>query len=179
MTISTRVITLILERNQAPYVEIMRGLRLQVVPNIQALIACQKHQFAAFVADQKMLVVWEDEPKHLLERGEYIQSCLLRRIWDNESAFLDEKSLSNEMPRMDEGEDDGQKENLWVEKPRRVVLIQPVMTAATLILVLAAIGSGWRQVAIEISVDGNLIRLAFVACILPQMWLALVRQYAQ
>ena len=66
-------------------------------------------------------------------------------------------------------------ENQPEEKPRQIVLIQPMLGAATLLLTILAIGSGWRQIAIETYVDRNYVRAAFAAVALPQMWLALVR----
>lgn len=57
---------------------------------------------------------------------------------------------------------------------RRVVLIQPLLTAITLILVFAAIGSGWKQIALQIKVDHKWIRLAFVSVAPLQIWLGLV-----
>lgn len=56
---------------------------------------------------------------------------------------------------------------------RPVVLIQPILTAITLILLISAIGSGWRQIAIEVKVDRSWLRLAFAVVVPLQCWLAL------
>ena len=67
MTVNTRVIKILLHLPTiCTYVEIQPGLRLQVLPDMSYLPRCQKHQFAAFIADRGILVVWEDEPKKLL-----------------------------------------------------------------------------------------------------------------
>ena len=71
MTVNTRVIKLILATNDLPYVELTPGLRLQVIPSMSDLSICQKHQSAAFVAKEQLLIVWEDDPKRLLERAKY------------------------------------------------------------------------------------------------------------
>jgi hypothetical protein len=159
MTVNTRVIKLILARTDLPYVELTAGLRLQVIPNIKDLPHCQKHQSAAFIATQQMLVVWEDDPKRLLERASYIQETLMKMIWGvTDVAPMDQDDLETAD-----------------EKPRRTVLIQAWLTAATLVLAISALGGGWRNIAIEIVVDRNYVRLAFLACLLPQVWLSLVR----
>ncbi|KAF2138548.1 uncharacterized protein K452DRAFT_301083 [Aplosporella prunicola CBS 121167] len=171
MTVNTRVIKIILHNNSLPYIEIQRGLRVQVLPDMSYLPQSQKHQFAAFIADRGILVVWEDQPKKLLERVNNIEHALMDMIWQDESAYPDENEKKEAMYQVHE--DDGSDAESAEEKPRQTVLIQPLLTACTLILTLAAIGSGWRQIAIEVAVDGGYIRLAFIAVVLPQMWLAL------
>ena len=177
MTVNTRVIKLLLTRTDLSYVQITPGLRLQVIPDIEALPFCQKHQSAAFVASKQLLIVWEDDPKKLLERASYIQDTLMKMIWgtalaegpegEKKGAIIDIEALDaiEEAPGVP-------------EKSRRIVLTQAVLSAATLILVIAAMGSGWRQIAIEIVVDRNWVRIAFAACIVPQIWLSLVSTHA-
>ncbi|KAF2871486.1 glycosyl transferase family group 2-domain-containing protein [Massariosphaeria phaeospora] len=175
MTVNTRVIKLLLARTDAPYVQLNASLRLQVLPNIQALPFCQKNQSAAFIASRQILVVWEDEPKRLLERAQYIQDTLMKMIWGNTSGHPEDGDTKEAFIDISPIEDlevteNGQPKE---EQLRRPVLIQSVLTAATLILMMAAVGSGCKQVAIEMAVDTNWIRLAFLGCILPQIWLAL------
>jgi hypothetical protein len=176
MTVNTRVIKVILQRTDLPYVEMTAGLRLQVIPDIRDLPYCQKHQSAAFVAAQQLLVVWEDDPKKLLDRAAYIQDTLMAMIWgpknlegagesEKKDPFVDVDAV-DEFEDLEKGED--------ADKPRQIVLIQAMLTAGTMILVLAAVGSGWRNIAIELFTDKNYLRVAFIACIIPQIWLALV-----
>ncbi|KAF2020282.1 hypothetical protein BU24DRAFT_366132 [Aaosphaeria arxii CBS 175.79] len=152
-------------------VRITSGLRLQVVPSLRELPYCQKHQSAAFIQEEQLLVVWEDDPKRLLERATFIESMLMQRVWGQDPAVPgsnDQKGAFATVTRA--GEDDTE---VAAEKPRRLVLNQSVLTAATLTLVLSAIGSGWRNIAIELLVDRNWIRMGFLACLFPQIWLAL------
>lgn len=177
MTVNTRVIKILLHSNQLPYVEIQPGLRIQVLPDMSYLARCQKHQFAAFVADRGILIVWDDEPKKLVGRVERLEQALMKMIWGSGDGYPEEKEEKPSQVQVQDAEGpDG--EAVHVEKPRRIVLIQPVLTACTLILTIAAIGSGWRRVAIEIFVDHNYIRLAFAALIIPQMWLGLVMPHS-
>jgi hypothetical protein len=173
MTVNTRVIKLILSSNDLPYVELTAGLRLQVIPSIKDLPMCQKHQSAAFVATEQMLVVWEDDPKRLLERANYIQETLMKMIWGNQSSFSEDDEKKDPcvgVSSVDEREDPEALE----EKPRRIVLIHSITSACTMALVLMALGGGWRRIAIEIIVDHKWIRLLFLLCAPAQIWLALV-----
>lgn len=179
MTVNTRVIKLFLRRQDLPYVPLKDGLRIQILPNITFLPTCQKHHFAAFIKDTSILVVWDDEPKHLLVRAQRIEEQLMSMIWDS-SSEMDEKMtnksqnvLVTEVPQ--EGPDgEVVYEELITEKPRKLVLIQATITALTLVLLITAIGSGWRNIIIEIAVDKSMLRLAFAAVVPFQVWLALV-----
>ena len=178
MSVNTRVIKLFLRRQDLPYVPLQDGLRLQILPNITYLPTCQKHHFAAFIQDTSILIVWDDEPKHLLSRAKMIEEQLMAMIWDDNSAY-DEKMNKSQSVLVTEVPQEGPDgeivyEELRVEKPRKLVLIQAVLCGLTLLLLVAAIGSGWRQIAIELAVDHQILRLAFVAVVPLQMWLALV-----
>ena len=63
------------------------------------------------------------------------------------------------------------------EKPRRIVLIQPILTGITLFLIIAALGSGWRELVVELVVDKSWLRLAFLLVVPLQIWLGLVRHF--
>jgi len=160
-----------------PYVEIEPGLRIQVLPDISYLPRCQKHQFAAFIADRGMLLVWDDEPKKIIGRTERLEKALMKMIWGNKSAYPEDVDENKKAPQVEVTrihELDGDVESRLPEKDRRIVLYTPITVAITLALVITALGSGWRQVAVEIFVDHNWLRLAFIVCLLPQIWLALV-----
>jgi hypothetical protein len=174
MTVNTKVMKILLQSNVMPYIEIKPGLRLQVLPDISSLSSCQKHQFAAFIADPGILVVWDDEPEKIISRAERLEAALLSMIW-GEPGMTQEGQGKHDGSILSLSETrDVDPEILAEEKPRRIVLMQSWVTAATLILTVSAIGAGWRQVAIEIAVDGGLIRILFILVFLPQAWLALV-----
>ena len=175
MTVNTRVIKLFLMRTDMAYVPLQDGLRLQILPNITYLPSCQKHHFAAFIHDTSLLVVWDDDPRHLLARAKNIENQLMEMIWNPEETAMDEKRASGivtDVPA-DGSSGDVATEDV-VEKPRKLVLNQAVLCGCTLALLVAAIGSGWRQIAQEIAIDSSMLRIAFVAVVPLQMWLALV-----
>jgi hypothetical protein len=135
--------------------------------------------FAAFIQDPAILVVWDDDPNHLLVRAQGLEDQLMAMIWkveeeDNEKAntVILSKTASR-TPSIHIKELLGSQESL-AEPRRKIVLIQPLLTAITFVLIFAAMGSGWRQIAVELKVDKNWVRLAFVAVVPLQIWLALV-----
>lgn len=173
MTVTTRVIKLILQRTNMSYVQLSPQHQLQVLEDITDLPHCQKNQCAAFIASQGNLVVWADDPGVLLERAAYIQDSLMNMIWGQDYPVSGEKKrlpfVETTICEKDDEESAG-------EKPRRTVLNQAFITAATLVLVVSAIGGGWSRIVVELLVDWNWIRVAFIGCLLPQLWLALVRR---
>lgn len=107
-----------------------------------------------------MLVVWQDDPKLLLERAQALQNALTRSLvghdFDNEhdGSFAIEETSENETRHA----------NIW----------QAAYTGISMLLLTAAIGFGWRQVAIEQVLEPNWLRLLLLICIPAQMWLSLV-----
>jgi hypothetical protein len=174
MTLNTRVIRILLRANTLPFVEIQEGLRIQVLPNITYLPNCQKHQFAAFIADSGMLLVWDDEPKKILARAEKLETAILKMIWGNESAYPEEAPPEKKEAYVETDEVNGDLEAA-AAKPRKMVLIQPVLTAFTLCFAITALGAGYRNIALEIATDNNYMRVLFILSFLPQFWLSLVR----
>ncbi|KAK5014758.1 hypothetical protein LTR60_003195, partial [Cryomyces antarcticus] len=176
MTVNTRVIKLFLHNNDKPYVPLGDGLRLQVLPDMSYLPRCQKHQFAAFIADRGILVVWDDQPRHLLDRAERIERELMAMIWQGESPFSENEKAPAKSENVSITEVDGESGadvEAVMEAPRSIVLIQPVLSACTMALTIVAIGAGWRQIAIEVFVDHMYMRMLFIFVVPAQMWLAL------
>ena len=179
MTVNTSVIRTIMQ-NDVQSVPLPNGLRLQVLPTIPYLADCQRHQNAAFIHDLGILVVWADNPKECAKRAQGIESQLIQVFSQGMSGF-DEKMKESEI-NVDEVPGDEYdpetgvpRENGLTDPPRRIKLNQAVLCAATLFLIIAALASGWRHIAAEIASDGNWLRLAFVAVMPLQIWLALVR----
>lgn len=170
------------------YVPLQNGLRIQVLPDITYLPGCQKHHFAAFIQHPSILVVWDDDPNHLLTRAQNIEDQLMNMIWNQDEDEYEKASTAvpSKAPSTTAscapsiqvkevlGSEIKNREESLVEAPRKIVLNQPVLTAITLVLILAAMGAGWRQIALELLVDKGWIRLAFVVVIPLQIWLALV-----
>ena len=175
MTVKTRVIQLFLEKTDNPYLPLSEDLRLQILPSIRDLPRCQKHHFAAFIRDASLLIVWQDDPKLLLAKGTSIENQLMDLIWRSDQIFDSEKAGKDVDIKLEEVSSNLPDE-AGVEASRKLKLNSSILVALTLLIMVAAIGAGWREVAIEIAVDGSLVRLAFIAVVPFQMWLALVRK---
>ena len=183
MTVSTRVIRLVVERTRLVTITLQDGLHVQILPSIKFLATCQKHQNAAFIKDQGILVVWADSPREVITQAQDIEGQMMH-VFARSLDPYDEKSPEKEghTVRVTEkgvgGSDlDSEKmsrEDGLTDDPRRIVLNQAILCAITLILIIAALASGWRQIAIQIKVDHNWIRLAFILVMPLQIWLALV-----
>lgn len=171
MTLNTRMVQLVVHKNNTPWIEVSGGLRIQVLPDVSYLARCQKHQFAAFIANTRVLVVWDDDPKQVLQRAENLEKQLLRTLWGNESAYPAEEDAKEtlSLEGVDYDTEDSNK-----ERSRAVVLIQPVLTAITIVLCMVAVGAGWGRIAQQLVVDQNWVRVLFIFCYVPQTWLALV-----
>src|ERR1700712_1990416 len=82
MTVNSRIIRTFLEWSpDAVDVPLLNGLRIQILPTIEDLPRARKHQYAAFVASEKLLVVWDDETMNVIARAKAIESELMELIW--------------------------------------------------------------------------------------------------
>ncbi|KAH6855413.1 glycosyl transferase family group 2-domain-containing protein [Chaetomium sp. MPI-CAGE-AT-0009] len=170
MTVNSRVIKTFLQWSpDAVDVPLMNGLRVQILPTIDDLPRARKHQFAAFVASEGLLVVWDDDALHLVQRAKAIESELMELVW---KAGGDEDEDEKGGPIVTEPEVDEESGELKPEK-RPVHMLNTYLVSLTLILVTVSLGAAFRQLAIEVSVDGNFLRLALVALFPVQIFFTL------
>lgn len=171
MTVNSRVIKTFLQwQPDAVDVPLMNGLRVQILPAIEDLARARKHQFAAFVASEGLLIVWDDDALHLVARAKAIESELMQLVWNagNEEADGEEKKG----PAAAEYEIDEESGEIKPEA-RPVHLMNAVLVTFTLILVTVTLGAAWRQLALQIAVDGNFVRLGLVALFPLQIFFTL------
>lgn len=177
MTVNTKVIRLFLSQHNQSHVPISSTLRLQVLPSIDYLPSCQKHHFAAFIQDRGMLIVWDDQPKMLIDRAEKIEQSLMRLIWNtSEDGGYDEKqSMEVVTTELDDGtvavED---LEEALKSERRPIVLVHAFMVGVMLALLMTCLGAGWRKLAIEVEGDHTYTRLALVVVTVPVFFVSLV-----
>lgn len=178
MTVQTRVMKIFLARQNAIHMPLANGLQLQVLPSIEYLPRCQKHQFAAFIQDRQMLIVWDDEPKSLLDRAARIEESLMRMIWgDGEQLYEkqeEKKNINASTVELPDGiVTPSELEEALIVENRPTKLLNSVFVGLTLTLLVAALGSGWRNLAIEVSADGSYTRLALLAATPCQVFVSL------
>ncbi|KAF4595382.1 Glycosyl transferase, family 2 [Ophiocordyceps camponoti-floridani] len=167
MTVNSRVIKSFLQWSpDAVDVPLMGGLRIQILPTLDDLARARKHQFAAFVASEGLLVVWDDDPLHLVQRARAIESELMELVW---KAGPDAEADAEAEKRVETDEESGETR----PEKRPVHLQNSILVSLTLALVVTSLGAAWRQLAIEVSVDGNYTRLALVALCPLQIFFSL------
>ncbi|KAK3367330.1 glycosyl transferase family group 2-domain-containing protein [Lasiosphaeria ovina] len=170
MTVNSRVIKTFLQWSpEAVDVPLMNGLRVQILPTIDDLTRARKHQFAAFVASEGLLVVWDDDALHLVQRAKAIESELMELVW---KAGGEEDEDEKKGPPVAEAEIDEESGELKPEK-RPVHLQNTYLVSLTLIIVIVSLGAAFRALAIEVSVDGQYLRLALVALFPVQIFFTL------
>jgi hypothetical protein len=178
MTINTNTIQLFLSVQQHDHASIRNGLAIQILPSVQYLPRCFKHQFAAFIRNQGCLVVWDDEPEHLVSRAAELESSIVATIWNGDEMEEEEKRENvpvNVVPVLD-----SQKEidlEAMAPEPRSIVLWSPTMVAGTLTLMCSALGLGFRSLALEIAADGTYLRLALLALLPVIFFMGLVSYF--
>jgi hypothetical protein len=169
MTVNSRVIKTFLQWSpEAVDVPLLNGLRIQILPTVEDLPRARKHQFAAFVASEALLIVWDDDALHLVQRAKAIESELMELVWKSSGIEDDEKNDRN----LHIHEIDEESGEIIPEK-RGLHLQNSVLVALTIILVVTTLGAGARELAIEVEVDGSYIRLAVLAMTPVQIFFTL------
>jgi hypothetical protein len=175
MTVNSRVIKTFLQSTpDAIDVPLMNGLRIQIVPTIADLSRARKYQFAAFIADSSLLVVWDDDALNIVPRAAQIEKELMQIVWnvpgDNEG---DEKENKQAMQSVEEVVDEESGEIGYRER-RPTMLLNTILVGFTLILIFAMLGAGYRQIAIQTAVDKNYYRVILVILTPVQVFFTLV-----
>lgn len=169
MTVNSRVIKTFLQWSpDAVDVPLLNGLRIQILPTIEDLPRARKHQFAAFVASEALLVVWDDEALHLVQRAKAIESELMELVWKAGDVEDDEKKEAA-VGIYEIDEESGE----IIPEKRGLHLQNTILVALTLILIMASLGAGFRQLAIEVATDSQFMRLALLALTPVQIFFTL------
>ncbi|KOS21086.1 Glucans biosynthesis glucosyltransferase H [Escovopsis weberi] len=174
MTVNSRVIKTFLQFSpDAVDVPLTNGLRVQILPTIDDLPRARKYQFAAFVASEGLLVVWDDDAPHLIQRAKAIESELMELVWkagnNNNSDDSEDEKRAQATKAAEIDEESGEVK----PETRPIHLQNTVMVSLTMCLVTVSLGAAWRQLAIEVSVDGSYVRLALLALAPVQIFFTL------
>ncbi|EXJ79453.1 hypothetical protein A1O3_08955 [Capronia epimyces CBS 606.96] len=171
MTVNSRVIkTFLAWAPDATDVPLMNGLRVQILPTIGHLTRARKHQFAAFIASESLLVVWDDDPSNVVKRATTIEAQLMELVWHSGEAGDDDNTY-NEKDGGAQGTIDT--ESGAAPDLRPTNLMNTVLVAFTLVIVVVLLGLACRSLATEIAVDGSCLRLAFLSLVPVQIFFTL------
>lgn len=160
------------------------GLRLQILPDLNALPTCQKHQCAAYIADRAQLVVWDDDPKNILERVAQLEADLLSIIWnddgdDDDDSFAEKKDPFTDTTEISDissvapSDDDVEALTEGGVSKNKITLIQPVVSALALGICVFFVFSSFDTIVQNLILDGSYTRLAFAAMIPFLLWISL------
>ncbi|RAL67841.1 hypothetical protein DID88_008567 [Monilinia fructigena] len=157
MTINSTVVQPFLTRSpDALDVPLTNGLRIQILPTLEDLPRARRGHYAAFIAREALLVVWEDDPTLLFDRAKAIEDGLLQTIW---SATEHEKSESQPRAQVsDVDEESGQP----VIEERPVMFLNSFMVACSICLLVCIMGLGYAQLALEGVVLHHWISLCYL-----------------
>lgn len=182
MTVNTHVVRTILNgisKNGFDFVPLPDGLRVQIIRTMSDLPKCQLHQFAAFIEDAKILVVWADEPDRILDWAEDLEKKLIELIWRQNHDDMDEDEADEKGNVTTETQEvDGDSLEQAIEK-RPVRLESACIVAVTMVLCVSCLGLGWRALTVETMVDGTYTRLALLVVFPVQFFVSLVRIFQQ
>ncbi len=174
MTVNSRVVrSFVASCPNAVDVPLKDGLRVQILPSVADFSKARKYQFAAFLAAEELLVVWDDDAANLIKRAKAIESELMELIWRSnhpvdEDEQMNEKALRSTAIDLDPESGDP------IPEDRPTNLMNSILVASTLIIVITLLGLAARSLAVEISVDRDYIRLAFLALVPVQIFFTLV-----
>lgn len=173
MTVNSRVIkTFLAWAPEATDVPLTNGLRVQILPTIHDLPRARKYQFAAFIASDSLLVVWDDDPAQVVKRASTIESQLMELVWRTGDVGEDDET-SNEKDGDAQAIIDSESGETITEH-RATNLMNTILVAFTLVIVVVLLGLACRSLATEIAVDRTYLRLAFLALVPVQIFFTLV-----
>lgn len=178
MTVNSRVIkTFLAWTPDAVDVPLGDGLRIQMLASMDSLSACRKAQCAAFVASEGLLIVWDDDALHLIQRASDIEGELMALVWKAGQELEDQEPAQDEKGKkrivrvsavgMDE--ETGQ----IIVKKRPLHLLNSVLVGMTLGAIIVSLGAALRQIALEIHTDGFWPRIGLITMFPIQIFFTL------
>jgi len=181
MTVASKTIGILLDcAPDATDVPLRNGLRVQVVQTLEDLKRARIHQCAAFVAHERLLVVWDDEPRNLLDRAQSIEDDLMELVWASEGESepqLSEKKKPQVTVTAVMNADGQMTYDLEAAEAglgaRAVKIYNTVYVTGTMFLVIVFIGFGTRTLVVESMVDRSFLRLLLLLLIPVQVFFSL------
>ncbi|KAF1929383.1 uncharacterized protein M421DRAFT_60758 [Didymella exigua CBS 183.55] len=175
ITVNSRVIqTFVQYTPNATDVPLGKGLHIQILPSIDDLPKARKNQGAAFLAQEQLLLVWDDDPNAIFGRATHIEDELMKLVWRAGESEEEDEEATNEKkgPAVVETEID---EETGEYKPenRPTNIMNGALVGCTLVLITIMLGLGFKQIAVQVMVDQNYIRCAFLLLIPVQIFFTL------
>jgi len=141
-----------------PDIALSTNTRLQVLSDISHLAGARKHQFGAFVTNERCLVVWADDVDVLIENVEALEKEMIRFVWQSrdfefghieKTPFLTTPPPAERLSPNDKVIDTPMVTDIEKGMPqhtrRPVMLFAPLLSGLAVIIDLAFVGAGFRE----------------------------------
>lgn len=161
-------------------IPLMNGLRVQIVETIEDLAVARTHQFAACVASEALLVVWDDDAMNVLQRAKQIEWELMQLLWtsDSYSSTRTSKAISKlNVVAVTEKEVETESSDLEENVPqqqRPTMFINTFLVSISLCAIITTLGLGLRQILIELMVEQGYTKnpyMRFALIALTPVWM--------
>jgi hypothetical protein len=146
--------------------------RIQILDNIAHLARARKHQYAAFVRSEAVLVVWADHVENVVPAAEALEEALIQFIWRGEEENIkhnqvivrdaeeaEERSMAGDIASEDMDPEDLEWRNVkrhWKERP--VMLWAPITDGISIMLCMGLIALGLSRLCVNELMSGKLIQ---------------------
>ncbi|KAI8958319.1 glycosyl transferase family group 2-domain-containing protein [Daldinia sp. FL1419] len=168
MTINSRIIKTFLSWSpDAMEVPMLNGMRIQIMPSINELARARKYQCAAFLAAECLLVIWDDDPLSAIERAKIAEREMLGMIWRRNQMIIKNGGKIPENFLTDE------EKGLFDIDKRPIHLLNAYLVSLVVMIVTVSLGSAWRQLTIESSVEDSYVRLGLALLFPIQVFFSL------
>ncbi|KAF2404382.1 hypothetical protein EJ06DRAFT_535627 [Trichodelitschia bisporula] len=128
-----------------------------------------RYHFTAFVRESQTLVLWDDKTQAIIPRAKAIMDELMNKVWEHEQeGFAEDLKPEGEVLSK---EADMERRECCSRRPTN--MLNAILVAITMVLVLATLGAGWHEIALDIAVDRDFTRLAFIALAPVQIFFTL------
>jgi hypothetical protein len=140
---------------------LLNGLAVQVIPNIELLARARTHQFAAVVASEALLVVWDDDAVNILSRAKTIEWELMHLLWTS-GPFNSKMASMIDTTINERDSDDMITEEAAAPKPRPTMFINTALVSMSLCCIIGTLGLGLRQLVVEYLYEDGFITMPYL-----------------
>lgn len=149
MTVKSPIFEPFLEWSEdATDVPITESLKIQILPNIESLFHARRQQFAAFIASESMLVVWDDDVTKLFDRAKSIEEKLLQFVSSGQVNDFNEKA--NDIVSITEIDEELGLMERVTERP--VLILDAFYVGCSICVLICLQGLGYAHIAEEVFV---------------------------
>jgi hypothetical protein len=126
----------------------------QVLETISHLGTARKNQYAAFIRDDAVLVVWADAVDELIPAASKLEKALISFIWSSDKSgksrpplFTDHNATAAITDYQHAGEEEDPEKAIWMQarKDRPVVLITPTVVGLAFGTTMVLLGLAIRE----------------------------------